>query len=104
MSREILKCHDLPVVLNYGFQIQSSLFVEALIEWDEAFHCSAGVDARGTDKARQQLPTHDGSIKQRPKERNLRNREREKKRRLCSNPARVRAERREPTLDVQDGG
>lgn len=72
LSSEILKCHDFPVVLNYCFQIQSSLFVEALIEWDEALHRSAGIDARGTDKAWQQLPTHDRSIEQRPKERNLR--------------------------------
>lgn len=45
--------------------------IQALIEWDEALHRSAGIDARGTDKAWQQLPTHDGSIEQRPKERNL---------------------------------
>lgn len=45
--------------------------IQALIEWDEALHRSAGIDARGTDKAWQQLPTHDGSVEQRPKERNL---------------------------------
>lgn len=72
LGSEILKCHDFPVVLNYCFQIQRSLFIEALIEWDEALHRSAGIDARGTDKAWQQLPTHDRSIEQRPKEWNLR--------------------------------
>lgn len=46
--------------------------IQALIEWDEALHRSAGIDARGTDKAWQQLPTHDRSIEQRPKEWNLR--------------------------------
>lgn len=69
---EILKCHYFAVVLNYCFQIQSSLFVEALVEWDKALHGPAGIDACGTYKAWQQLPTHYGSIKQGPKKRNLR--------------------------------
>lgn len=69
---EILECHDFAVVLNYCFEIQSSLFIEALVEWDEALHSPAGVDARGTYKAWQQLPTHYGSIEQRPKKWNLR--------------------------------
>lgn len=68
---EILKCHYFAVVLNYGFEIEGSLLVEALVEWDEALHGPAGVDARGTYEAWQELPTHYGSIKQRPKKWNL---------------------------------
>lgn len=71
--------------------------IQALIEWDEALHRSAGIDARGTDKAWQQLPTHDGSIEQRPKEWNL-GFITEK---LCSDPATVRADIRELMLYVK---
>lgn len=69
---KILECHDFAMVLNYCFEIQRSLFIEALVEWDEALHSPAGIDAGGTDEARQQLPTDDGSVKQRPKKRHLR--------------------------------
>lgn len=72
LGGEILKRHDFSVVLNYCFKVQSPLFIEALVEWDEALHGPAGIDARGTYKAWQELPTHYGSVKQRPKKRNLR--------------------------------
>jgi hypothetical protein len=45
--------------------------IQALVEWDEALHSPAGVDACGTYKAWQQLPIHYGSIEQWPKKRNL---------------------------------
>lgn len=45
--------------------------IQALVEWDEALHSPAGIDARGTYKGWQELPAHYGSIKQRPKKWNL---------------------------------
>ena len=45
--------------------------IQALVESETGFHRSAGIDARGTHQTGQQRSRDDGTIKQRPKERNL---------------------------------
>lgn len=42
--------------------------IQALVERDEGLDGPAGIDARGTDEARQQLRGHDGSVEERTKE------------------------------------
>lgn len=45
--------------------------IQALVEWDEGLDRSAGVDARGTDQARQQLRSHDGAVEEGTEKRHL---------------------------------
>lgn len=45
--------------------------IQALVEWDEGLDGSAGVDARGTDEAGQQLGRHDGAVEEGTEKRHL---------------------------------
>lgn len=74
--------------------------IQALVEWDEALHGPAGIDACGTYKTWQQLSTHYGSIKQRPKKRNLLIQNR--KTLTFPIPVKVKPKTREQLVDVSD--
>lgn len=62
----VLQVRTLPrAALPHGERIQ------ALVERDEGLDGSAGVDARGTDQAGQQLGRHDGAVEEGTEERHL---------------------------------
>lgn len=45
--------------------------IQVLVERNEGFQGSAGVDGRSSDHSRQNLHVHDGAVEERPKKRHL---------------------------------